>query len=204
MGDIAIFADGDSQICDFFEASRFLLFRKASDGWRVVREQRFAPITPASPAQTRAAVKRLLPLIAGSEIVAGGALFGIPYAVFDQAGLHIFEIGALSDEVLDEMVADVRGAERERVTDAALISGTRPVETRTPGFYELDLIEVQSKHPELSSKKLMKGFLEDTPFLELRLRCKHLPPWIENSGSYAIQTLSDSAGVVTAVISRNC
>jgi hypothetical protein len=203
MGDVAVFTNKDSEICDFFESSRFLVFRKASDGWRVAHEVRYETVAPTSPARTRDAARQLLPLIAGCDIVAGGALFGIPYTVFDQAGLHIFEIGAVTDEVLDEMCADVAQVQAQHVRDAAA-SAVRPTETRTPGFFELDLIEAQSKYPELSSKKILSDFLENTPFLELRLRCKHVPPWIENSGSYCVQQNSDESGTVTAIISKKC
>jgi hypothetical protein len=50
----------------------------------------------------------------------------------------------------------------------------------------------------------MTDFLKDTPFLELRLVCKHIPPWIENSGAYNVQTVSDNGNAVQAVITRRC
>ncbi|MDR2586710.1 MAG: hypothetical protein LBC23_00430 [Coriobacteriales bacterium] len=203
MGDVAIFTNKDSEICDFFESSRFLVFRKVSGGWRVAREARYETVAPTSPARTRAAARQLLPLIAGCDIVAGGALFGIPYTVFDQAGLHIFEIGAITDDVLDEMCSDVEQVQAQHARDAAA-SAVRPTETRTPGFYELDLIEAQSTYPELSSKKILTDFLENTPFLELHLRCKHVPPWIENSGAYCVQQSNAKDGAITAIISKQC
>jgi len=47
-------------------------------------------------------------------------------------------------------------------------------------------------------------FLKDTPLLELRLVCKHVPPWIENSGAYNVEVVKNENGAVEAVITRRC
>jgi hypothetical protein len=124
--------------------------------------------------------------------------------VFDRAGLHIFEIGGISDGVFDGIVEDLRGADAAAAAKAAIVRDARPVETSTPGVYFLDLVALQKECPEVSSKKAMMDFLKDTPLLELRLVCKHIPPWIENSGSYNVRTVKDAGGVVEAVITRKC
>jgi len=69
--------------------------------------------------------------------------------------------------------------------------------------FSLDLIALQNECPEVSSKKAMADFLENTPFLELHLVCKHIPPWIENSGKYNIKA-QNIDGAVSAVITRKC
>jgi hypothetical protein len=50
----------------------------------------------------------------------------------------------------------------------------------------------------------MMDFLKDTPLVELRLVCKHIPPWIENSGSYNVKTVKSEEGRVEAVITKKC
>jgi len=204
---IAVFTDKESGICDFFNANRFLIYEKRegnrTDKWTITGDIGFERILPAGPAQTRKMTEALLPLLEGCDIMAGGTLVGIPYSVFDRAGLHIFEIKILNDNVLDEMVKDIQHADDERNLKEKIISETRPVETGTPGVYSLDLIALQSKCPEITSKKAMADFLENTPFLELHLTCKHIPPWIENSGKYNIraQNINDA---VNAVITKKC
>jgi hypothetical protein len=203
MYKIAVFADENARPCDFFVASRFLLFEKASDGWVAAGEASFERIAPSTPARTRRLTEELLPLIAGSSILAGGALAGIPYSVFRLAGLHIFEISALSDAVLDGMLADVRAADSARRRKERALAEARPVETDLPGVYRLDLIALQRECPEISSKKAMADFLETTPFAELQLICKHMPPWIENSGKYDVRARS-AGGAIKATITRRC
>jgi hypothetical protein len=204
MNKIAVFTNGSSKLCDFFEASRFLLFERTGAGWEKTREANFEKIVPSAPALTRKNTEALLPLIEGCNILAGGALVGIPFSVFDRARLHIFEIGEINSETFDGIAEDLCNANAEAAAKEAIIRDAKPVETSTPGVYFLDLIALQKECPEISSKKAMMDFLKDTPFMELRLVCKHIPPWIENSGAYNVQTLSNDGSAVQALITRRC
>jgi hypothetical protein len=206
MSKIAVFLNKDSQVCDFFDAGHFLIFERAEaeKKWEAISKKNFEKIVPSNPALTRKSTEALLPLIEGCKVLAGGALVGIPFSVFDRAGLHIFEIGAVSDEVFDGIIEDLRNADAAAAAKEKIIREAKPVETSTSGVYFLDLIALQKECPEVTSKKAMMDFLKDTPFLELRLVCKHIPPWIENSGQYNVQVTSDKDGEVNAVIMRRC
>jgi len=204
MDKIAVFTNKESEICDFFKASRFLIFEKQTDKWTVTGRPEFEKIIPTNPAQTRKTTEALLPLLEDCRIMAGGTLVGIPYSVFDRAGMHIFEINNLNDTVLDEIIKELKYADDERNLKEKIVAETRPVETGTPGVYSLDLVALQSKCPEITSKKAMADFLKNTPFMELHLTCKHIPPWIENSGKYHIRAQNSGDGAVNAVITKKC
>ena len=205
MNKIAVFTNNDSSLCDFFDASRFLIFeRGAKDGWKTTGQKDFEKVPQANIALTRQKTEALLPLIDGCGIVAGGTLVGIPFSVFDRAGLHIFEIAQLNDGILNGVVEDLRDANAAAEAKEAIIRDAKPVETSTPGVYFLDLIALQRECPEVSSKMAMMDFLKDTPLLELRLVCKHIQPWIENSGAYNVQVVKSENGTVEAVITRRC
>lgn len=200
---IAVFTLDSGLICPFFEANGFLIFEKDESGWRVGRKESFAPFLPASPAVLRAAATELLPVISDCDILAGGELSGIVFSVFDRAGLHIFEIGAINDVILDSMTADVADANAQQNIKEKIVNDVRPVPAGTDGIYFLDLVLLQTECPEVSSKKAMKDFFANTPFLELHLICRHIPPWIENEGNLQIKAQQKDGGVY-AVIRRKC
>jgi len=203
MSKIAVIANNASEVCDFFEADKFLIYEKQADKWTVTGKPEFEKIVPSVPAQTRKMTEKLLPLIEGCKIIAAKSLVGIPYSVFDMAGFHIFQVESVNDSLFDEILKDIQNADAQANLKERIIAEARPVETDTPGVYSLDLIALQNECPEVSSKKAMAEFLETTPFLELHLTCKHIPPWIENSGKYDIKA-KDSGGAVNAVITRKC
>ena len=204
MRKIAVFVNNMSALCDFFEAERFLIFERGSDGWKAVGGKDFSKIVPTTPAMTRKNTEALLPLIKDCDVLAGGALLGIPFSVFDRAGLHIFEIGGINDGTFEGIIEELRNADAETTAREAVIRDAKPSETSTPGVYFLDLIALQRECPELSSKKAMADFLKHTPFLELRLVCKHIPPWIEGSREYNVRAVDRKDGAVNAVITRRC
>jgi Fe-only nitrogenase accessory protein AnfO len=203
MSKIAVIANNNSEVCDFFEASKFLIYEKQADKWTVTGTLEFEKIVPSVPAQTRKMTEKLLPLIESCNIIAAKSLVGIPYSVFDMAGLHIFQIESVNDAVFDDILKDIQNAAAQANLKERIIAEARPVETDTPGVFLLDLIALQNECPEVSSKKAMAEFLETTPFLELHLTCKHIPPWIENSGKYEIKA-QNKDGAVSAVITRKC
>jgi len=205
MSRIAVFTNKQKEICDFFDSELFLIFeRGAAEKWGAASDVSFKKITPSNPAATRDNVQALLPLVEGCEALAGGALVGIPFTVFDRAGFHIFEINAINDAVFDGIIEDICSANAVAVAKEKIIRDAKPVETSTPGVYFLDLIALQKECPEVTSKKAMMDFLKVTPLLELRLVCKHIPPWIENSGLYNVQVTSEKDGEVHAVITKKC
>lgn len=203
MCKIVVFTNNFSEVCEFFSASRFLIFDKINGAWEVTSEIEFEKIVPSTPSNTRKLTAELLDLIEGCNILAGGTLVGIPYSVFDRAGFHIFEIGSTSDEIFDGIIEDVQNADRARNIREKTIAEMRPIETDIPGIYILDLITLQSEFPEISSKKALTDFLENTPFLELYLTCKHIPPWIENSGKYNVSIQNGGNDAVRVVITLN-
>jgi len=204
MKKIAVFTNADSKLCDFFEANRFLIYERGKTGWEKTGETGFEKIVPSAPAATRKNTEALLPLIEGCNVLAGGALVGIPFSVFDRAGFHIFEVGKIDSETFDGIMEELCNADAAVAAKEAIIREAKPVETATPGVYFLDLVALQKECPEVTSKKAMMDFLQNTPFMELHLVCKHIPPWIENSGAYKVQITSDKAGTVQAIITRGC
>jgi hypothetical protein len=204
MNKIAVFTDKDGKLCEFFNAERFQIYEKSGADWKVINTASFEKIVPSSPALTRKNMETLLPLVKDCDIIAGGTLVGIPFSVFDMAGKHIFEIKEANGETFDDIIDEIKNAVTEANAKEAIIRDAKPVETSTPGVYFLDLIALQTEFPQITSKKAMMDFLKDTPLVELRLVCKHIPPWIENAGLYNVQTVKEEDGRVEAVITKKC
>jgi hypothetical protein len=204
MNKIAIFTNESLKLCEFFNADRFQIYEKNGTDWKITNTANFEKIIPSSPVLTRKSTGTLLPLLEGCDILAGGTLVGIPFSVFDMAGKHIFEITEIDGETFDSIIEEIKEAQASAELKEAIIRDAKPVETSTPGVYFLDLIALQTECPQITSKKAMMDFLRNTPLVELRLVCKHIPPWIENSGSYNVQTVKEENGRVEAVITKKC
>ncbi|MFA9380069.1 MAG: Fe-only nitrogenase accessory AnfO family protein, partial [Acetanaerobacterium sp.] len=113
----------------------------------------------------------------------------------------IFEIDAVTDEMLNGIAHDVADADAQ--TNASYAGAIAPTPSDGDGRYFLDLIALQNEHPEVSSKQVLLPFLESTPFFQLDLVCTHLPPWLGGRTDLVVHT-TPQGGTVRAVITRAC
>jgi hypothetical protein len=201
---IAVFTRDGAELCPFFESNTFCVFVRDDMGFRIEREETFERFTPDTPNALRRSVSALLPLISDCGVIAGGALSGIAFTVFDRAGLHIFELTELSDETLFGVLSDVDSVRDSAALREKILRDARPVETENDGVYYLDLVMLQTKCPEISSKKAMRDFMETTPFSELHLICRHIPPWIECDEELIIDARPKGEDIYAVISKRSC
>ena len=175
MDKLAVIMNNMNQIASFEEAANLTVFENLDGVWCTKRtifaDIRFVEGLPV----LRGELARLAAELGDCKIIAGKKISGVPYQIFDKLGFEIFEIERLSEAVLDRILSDVAAAKEQ----ADANSPAAPAEIGEPGVYFLDLIALQAKNPELSSKMALMPFLNGTPFLRLDLICRHLPPWLE-------------------------
>jgi hypothetical protein len=93
-------------------------------------------------------------------------------------GFTIFETDNISDTLFDEIILEIEESTEKKAP--AIETPTSPAQTDNAGIYFLDLINLQLQHPEISSKKALKSFIQTTDFDKLEIICCHVPPWFDN------------------------
>ncbi|MCX7657312.1 MAG: hypothetical protein N2Z57_01420 [Oscillospiraceae bacterium] len=181
----------------FFEANRILVFLKGESGWTVSKEIPMDFKNFKNLASLRTELVSLSKKLGECGIIAGKEISGLPFTVFDSLGFHIFFISELNDCCLDGMLEDVNQNNKNKEIPQ------KPIETSTPGKYYFDLAALQEKFPEISSKKALRQFFEEIPFLELELVCAHLPPWIE-SLDYDITFKKQNEKTIAIIKKKSC
>lgn len=188
----------------FLKSTHISIFNKSDAGWSVEKEVPVKICFTDEPSAVRDQLRELIEALGECRILAGKEISGLVFNIFDRMGFHIFNIDEINDACLDGILSDIEaGSEQDRIRKE-MLENARPAETATPGTYFLDLIALQENCPDVSSKKALKTFFEEIPFLELELVCSHLPPWLENMG-YEIKTQKLSENKLKAtVINRFC
>ncbi len=170
---IIVTVDGNGRLSPFLEAEQFVLYRKTGGEW--VQSDIISAGTPTLQAGSiRSLVSELLTRFADCRIILSGEVKGIAYQVLNRHGYHIFESDGIDG--FDGIVLEIEAAQAEaRDNDSVRLEPHSP---NNDGQYFLNLIELQRIHPEISSKKALRPFMEDRVFLEMELVCQHLPPWM--------------------------
>lgn len=204
MNRVAVFMDSMNQISNFYECERCNIYKKATKGYQLVTTVTFEKIIPISPLQIRKNVNHLISLLEDCKIAAFGEISGIPYSAFDMAGFHIFQIPEYTEEILEGIWKDVEELEKEKIQKEEMLQSAKPIETESEGVYFFDLIKVQEVSPEVSSKKALVEFFNKTPFMELKLVCAHIPPWIERDGRFQVKSEKTEKGYHALITWKQC
>lgn len=204
MKGIAVFTDENGNMANFYDCVRFNIYRKEDAGFNLQKTVEYEKIEPLEPVKIRSDTEALIELIEDCDTVAFKELLGIPYSVFDKAGFHIFLIDNYSEEMIKGIEDDMNSLDESNKKKEEMLKEARPVETDTPGVYFFDMLAVQTEYPEMSSKQVLKPFLDSVPFMELRLLCAHMPPWIERDQRFKIKTERNERGVYAVIAFKQC
>lgn len=167
----------DGVPCPVEAASAALVFHRTDEGW-TLRGEIAWHLHPDSASGVRDQVRSLVLQLGDCRIIVAQRISGLAYHVFDRMGFAIFEAEAVGSSLFDSILNDIASAEHAQAETG---DATAPVPTGEPGRWFLDLIALQEKHPEISSKRALRNFLhENRNFYELTLVCSHLPPWLDN------------------------
>lgn len=126
--------------------------------------------------KVRETMHALIGQLGDCRIVAGSSVSGLPYRILSHAGFHIFEVDAMSQTLLSQIVSDVRFAKDEAAYESV---GTSPSPMAEPGHWYCNLLKLQEAHPEVSSKMALRDLFGQPDFKALELVCGHIPPWFD-------------------------
>lgn len=117
-------------------------------------------------------LRHLVATLGNTRILVATSISGIAYSVLDQRGFRLCEMDGFTPDILDALVESVNTPiGMQGIAD-------HPVETSTPGHYVCDLTAILKEYPDLTSKKVLRPFFENTPFIEVQVLFGHMPPWI--------------------------
>jgi hypothetical protein len=180
---------------------RVIIFQEDNGLWNQLDENYVNMNPETGIGAYREDIKKLIECLADCRIAAGPQFSGVLYRELDNSGFSIFEAQDFSPETLDGILRDLEKAGTEEATTAK--APKCPVETETPGVFYFDFIRLQETFPEMSSKQALRSFLETTPFYELRLKCAHVPPWLE-AGPYEMTTESGDDSTMAIIRKKQC
>ena len=190
LDQIAIFSTSGGKIASPEEARQVVVAERAGELWeewehipfslKVVPDLDVATIGEADEdaiEKVRMSMRALIDRIDECRIIVGSSISGLPYQILNRAGFHIFEVDAMSQALLSQIVMDVCTA-KNNVSSSESV-GTSPSPLPGKGHWYCNLLKLQEAHPEVSSKMALRGLFKRPDFKALELVCAHVPPWFD-------------------------
>ncbi|PWJ47542.1 Fe-only nitrogenase accessory AnfO family protein [Faecalicatena contorta] len=204
MERIAVFTDQNGNMVNFYDCVCFQIFLKIKREFILEKTIYYDPIPQSTVSEVRKSVKYLTELLENCKIAAFRDISGIPYTILDREGFLIFLVPDYIKETLNGIVLDLEEMKKEKRMKWELAENIKPLESDIPGIYFFNLLQIEKEHPELSSKQILMEFLQTTSFLELKLRCSHVPPWITRDGAWNVQVQDTEQGILARITARQC
>jgi Fe-only nitrogenase accessory protein AnfO len=171
---IAVVKDSSGALSRFSDDVVIEIYSKQGAEWQCTDRVPFvASASSRDMAAMRKDIRNTALALGSTRILVGKSVSGVAYTILDQLGFRICEMDSFSPQCLDALLHEVEKSESD--VPSVLAS---PVESDVPGHYTFDLTAALSAFPELTSKKILRPFFSDIPFLKLDLTCSHVPPWL--------------------------
>ncbi len=206
---IAVILDSNNKISSIEAGTVLLVYSKESVGWKVIREVVYSLDTGSEINIVRENIRALISSLEDCKVVVGKTIAGLSYNCFERLGFEIYEAEAFSEALLEEIRMDLEnGLSSSEAEAEALTVPTAPYLIAEEGVYFLNLVLLQNRHPEISSKKALQTFIESTPFYRLEVICSHVPPWFDvqlpqKGLSYSVEKIQPE-GLKVSIIKESC
>lgn len=186
------------------EASRIQIYSHGAAGWEA-RESVSVRLDQEEPFPVlRDEITGIAEKLGDAKILVGKSVSGLAYQIFDRMGFQVIETDRFSPRLLDRILSEIDAAElRRRSSETSAL----PRETKIPGRFLLNLIELQREAPDISSKMALQPFFDTTPFDQLTIVCRHLPPWLKpyvSGKGWCLENCTTQTGAEQVTVWTDC
>ncbi|QCC85373.1 hypothetical protein DDIC_05685 [Desulfovibrio desulfuricans] len=174
---IAVLENTDNSITNMENCTRLSVWLRdwsVGKGWHAAESVPFSLEGCDTLAKMRDKLRQLASLLPADSAIAGASISGVAYNELSRMGFCLCELDAFTPDILDALASEILASAQGEAEVP-----TAPTPTDAPGVYSINLMEVQAAHPDITSKKALRPFLASTPFVELKIICGHMPPWLE-------------------------
>jgi Fe-only nitrogenase accessory protein AnfO len=173
---VAVIEHADGALAPLADDVVVAVYRRGADGWERESSRTFR-VAGESLAGMRERLREFAAMLGSVRMVVAREIGGIAVSVLDQRGFRLCTMDSFDGRCLDALCEEIQ-KEKTGGAEVAARPAPHPVETDVPGCYVCDLTAILREYPDLSSKKVLRPFLDSTPFVELRVHFGHVPPWL--------------------------
>lgn len=187
---IAVLSDAEGAPTTLTLAESIIVYARGKEQWQEISSFSCAPYSADTPRDLRILGQAAADALGDVRVILGSDISGASYFALNRAGFLMCVSQGVSDEFLDKLfeeldadvdVRKIENAESNSGIENAALQKTliTPRPCDLPGHYFINLLDAQQCNPMLSTKKILRPFLEETLFVELAVLCSHTPPWLQ-------------------------
>ena len=175
---IAVVENNNQKTSSIFEPGFVAIYEEDGGEWKVLNRFENKVCNAKGIAAVRMAVGDTVKQLDDVKIVVASEIPGIAFGTFQAAGFEIFLVENSALDVLDSVKKEMLEVIEERKEKPQKFDIMQFLEPgMNKGDFCLNMEEILSKNPELTSKKILIPYLKNGEFNRLDVICSHIPKW---------------------------
>ena len=176
--EIAVITGSDGRTVPLSEPGTVVVYRMERGTWLAERRLPFSLESDGGLAGLRRRMGELIAFLGTCRTFVARSASGASFFELEKAECQVFEIAGCPSEFLGTVWLEAKEEQEAKSPLPADADIPAPLEI-APGRYYISICEIQGKRPEVSSKQVLRSFVQQGSFSELEIVCDHVPPWIE-------------------------
>jgi Fe-only nitrogenase accessory protein AnfO len=175
---IAVVENNNQKTSSIFEPGFVAIYEEDGGEWKVLNRFENKVCNAKGIAAVRMAVGDNVKQLDDVKIVVASEIPGVAFGTFQAAGFEIFLVENSALDVLDSVkkeMLELIEERKEKPQKFDIIQFLKPGMNK--GDFCLNMEEILSKNPELTSKKILIPYLKNGEFNRLDVTCSHIPKW---------------------------
>ncbi|MBV4419580.1 Fe-only nitrogenase accessory protein AnfO [Clostridium tyrobutyricum] len=179
---IAVLVNNSGEIGSFLQSGVVNIYINKNQSWIIKDKVEFDINNISDMNSLRSNIIKLVENLGKCKIFVAEKVSGILYNILERNGITSWEINGNPYDCLDYVY------KRELAEDKRLLlESIKPKDNIKQWIikddescnYSLDLVEMQNKNPDITSKQALMPFIENTVFSKLIIYCSHIPMWFK-------------------------
>lgn len=181
MNRIAIYTNAAGITSSIEEKGVVRIYLKNNNEWKIIDEQPCNIDFSTGLTEIKKSINDLIEKLTDCKVFVATAISGQLYYLLEAKGFNSYEAAGEPECYLDSILENEmsESCQSTIMKNEVHTSNITPEPTDQCGVYFLDLKKALATNPALSSKKILKPFLQDKKFDVLNVHCDHVPRWFE-------------------------
>lgn len=181
--EIAMYINSFGEIADLNNAGLIRIFSKDKNKWNVVKDKSFEFHTIQKKDNIRLNTLNITEALENCKVFVAKEIPDLVYMILDSIGVSVWKMDGEQDKILKYVSEKEEEEEKEiklinplRVSDKK--ERTSPIQIGHNGHYIMNLKEIQKHNTGITTKQVLRPFLNNNKFTELIITCLHVPNWL--------------------------
>lgn len=209
MTSMAVLVNADGLTSSITAGDSIRIYTKINDSWIIKTEINYSVDFNSGLSVVRKGIYELLQNLEDCKVFIATEINGQLYYILEANGFNSYEAAGepliYLDSILDNEMNELVAKENTK-EEGTMFSKILEVPDCN-GLYQIDLRKALALNPDLSSKKILKPFLNNKKFEVLEIICDHIPRWFESDleamgMKSAINRLSEKEYQITITVNK--